>query len=51
MLHGGHSISHKLPMALQIIPKAVLGIIGRDVEDAAGPFQVCAGQEDALHAQ
>ena len=38
----------------QIIAKAVLGIIGRDIEDAAGPSQVCAGQqggcEVAVHA-
>ena len=38
----------------RIIAKAILRIIGKDVEEAAGPLQVCAGQdggcEAAVHA-
>ena len=38
----------------RIIAKAVLRVIGNDVVDAAGPFQLCAGQvggcEAAVHA-
>ena len=38
----------------RIIAKAVLRVIGRDIEEAAGPLQVCAGQdggcEAAVHA-
>ena len=38
----------------RIIAKAVLKVIGRDIEEAAGPLQVCAGQdggcEAAVHA-
>ena len=38
----------------RIIAKAILKIIGYDVENAAGPFQLCAGQdggcEAAVHA-
>jgi len=34
----------------QIIAKAVLVIIGRDIEDAAGPLQVCAGQQGGCEA-
>ena len=38
----------------RILAKAVLRIVGRDVEEAAGPLQVCAGQdggcEPAVHA-
>ena len=38
----------------RILAKAVLRIVGRDVEEAAGPLQVCAGQdggcEAAVHA-
>ena len=38
----------------RIIAKAILRTIGKDVEDAAGPLQVCAGQdggcEAAVHA-
>ena len=37
-----------------IIAKAILRIIGKDVEEAAGPLKVCAGQnggcEAAVHA-
>ncbi len=38
----------------RILAKAVLRIVGQDVEEAAGPLQVCAGQdggcEAAVHA-
>ena len=38
----------------RIIAKAVLRVVGRDIEEAAGPLQVCAGQdggcEAAVHA-
>ena len=38
----------------RIIAKAILCTIGRDIEEAAGPLQVCAGQdggcEAAVHA-
>ena len=38
----------------RIVAKAILRIIGKDVEEAAGPLQVCAGQdggcEAAVHA-
>ena len=38
----------------RIIAKAILKIIGSDVEEAAGPLQLCAGQdggcEAAVHA-
>ena len=35
----------------RILAKAVLRIVGRDVEKAAGPLQVCAGGcEAAVHA-
>ena len=41
-------------MPRRIIAKAILRTIGKDVEDAAGPLQVCAGQdggcEAAVHA-
>ena len=37
-----------------IIGKAILRVVGSDVEEAAGPLQVCAGQDDgcevAVHA-
>ncbi len=38
----------------RIITKAVLKIVGPDIEEAAGPLQVCAGQDGgcktAVHA-
>ena len=38
----------------RIIAKAILKIVGGDVEEAAGPLQLCAGQdggcEVAVHA-
>ena len=34
----------------RIIAKALLRIIGKDVEDAAGPLQVCAGQDSGCEA-
>lgn len=34
----------------RIIAKAVLRIVGQDVEKAAGPLQVCAGQEGGCEA-
>ena len=41
-------------MPRRIIAKAIIRTIGKDVEDAAGPLQVCAGQdggcEAAVHA-
>ncbi|CAB3988779.1 Hypothetical predicted protein, partial [Paramuricea clavata] len=34
----------------RIIAKAILRVIGSDVVDAAGPFQLCAGQDGSCEA-
>jgi hypothetical protein len=35
----------------RIIAKAILKVVGNDVQSAAGPLQTCAGHEsDAVHA-
>ena len=34
----------------KIIAKAILRVVGSDVEDAAGPLQLCAGQDEGCKA-
>ena len=34
----------------RIIAKAILRTIGKDIEEAAGPLQVCAGQDGSCEA-
>ena len=35
----------------RIVAKAILRVIGQDIEEAAGPLQVCAGQEGGFFFQ
>jgi len=34
----------------RIIAKAILHTVGKDIEEAAGPLQVCAGQDGSCEA-